>query len=545
MLKIEPMKVVIKGPSARPPEKITVPRGANLVKEITKILDTFAAQDVMIGTALISTQTGSGKTYAMLHGVLPWARERDLQTLYVSSRVAINTQFKDELVEETGQHHLKDELTRIGMRNRSEFDGIDVITYHKLLSQLQYDKDSMKHYDILIFDEIHALLDDSMFVGGTGQLLKHLKDFCCTSIRLYLSATPEAILPYLPWAPYTYPSKILHMPRNYAYIVPHFFANEEELQKCINADTSNKKWLIFMPHISDARRFSKGLIHPYCMLNGEEREVNPDKWYKVLENECFEEKVCLVTAIIDAGVNFKDPALVNIAIFSTNPNTYKQVLGRKRRSSSDEKVHLYAWCPMPEEINKLKFRNTAMREAIDSFEERKAQFIQKYILQPQEFDLRSLMAVSPEGEMEPNHLARIYLQNEFDLFEKIQLYAKEHKDPACFDVFVTRWLGIPLPDRADSWLDGRFSGEARLEFDSFLNEYFGVILDEEGFLEFSREFQHKCINAYGKASNGRDRDDRIWKEKKINNKFEELELPYRIDCNNLDKTYCLLKRKVV
>ena len=53
------------------------------------------------------------------------------------------------------------------------------------------------------------------------------------------------------------------------------------------------------------------------------------------------------------------------------------------------------------------------------------------------------------------------------------------------------------------------------------------------------------INAYGKASNGRDRDDRIWKEKKINNKFEELELPYRIDCNNLDKTYCLLKRKVV
>ena len=111
-------------------------------------------------------------------------------------------------------------------------------------------------------------------------------------------------------------------------------------------------------------------------------------------------------------------------------------------------------------------------------------------------------------------------------------------------MFVARWLGIPLPDRADSWLDGRFSGEARLEFDSFLNEYFGVILDEESFLEFSREFQHKCINAYGKASNGRDRDDRLWKEKKINNKFEELELPYKLDCNNLDKTYTLLKRKV-
>lgn len=544
MRKPPQMKVIIRGPEPVPPDKITVPRGANLVKEITKILDTFEA-DNMVGTVLISTQTGSGKTYGMLHGVLPWARERNLQTLYVSSRVAINTQFKDELVEETGQGHLKDELTKMGMRNRSEFDGIDVITYHKLLFNLQYDKASMKCYDVLIFDEIHALLDDSMFVGGTGQLLKKLEDFCCTSIRLYLSATPEAILPHLPWAPRPYSSKILHMPRNYSYIVPHFFANEDELLKCINEDTSNKKWLIFMPHISDARRFNKGLSHPYCMLNGEEREANPDKWYKVLENECFEEKVCLVTAIIDAGVNFKDPALVNIAIFSTNPNTYKQVLGRKRRSSSDEKVHLYAWCPMPEEINKLKFRNTAMREAIDSFEERKAQFIQKYILQPQEFDLRSLMAVSPEGEMEPNHLARIYLQNEYDLFEKIQLYAKEHKDPACFDVFVARWLGIPLPDRADSWLDGRFSGEARLEFDSFLNEYFGVILDEESFLEFSKEFQHKCINAYGKASNGRDRDDRIWKEKKINNKFEELDLPYKIDCNNLDKTYCLLKRKVV
>ena len=60
----------------------------------------------------------------------------------------------------------------------------------------------------------------------------------------------------------------------------------------------------------------------------------------------------------------------------------------------------------------------------------------------------------------------------------------------------------------------------------------------------SKGFQHKCIEAYGKASNGRDRDDRVWKEKKINNKFEELELPYKIDVNNLDKTYCLLKRKV-
>ena len=130
------------------------------------------------------------------------------------------------------------------------------------------------------------------------------------------------------------------------------------------------------------------------------------------------------------------------------------------------------------------------------------------------------------------------------IFSWIQLYAKEHKDPACFDYFVTRWLGIPRPDRADSWLDGRFSGEARLEFQRYLDEYSGVIMDEDGFVEFSKGFQHKCIEAYGKASNGRDRDDRVWKEKKINNKFEELELPYKIDVNNLDKTYCLLKRKV-
>ena len=177
MRKPQQMKVIIRGPEPIPPEKITIPRGANLVKEITKILDTFEA-DNMVGTVLISTQTGSGKTYGMLHGVLPWARERNLQTLYVSSRVAINTQFKDELVEETGQGHLKDELTKMGMRNRSEFDGIDVITYHKLLFNLQYDKASMKCYDVLIFDEIHALLDDSMFVGGTGQLLKKLEDFC-------------------------------------------------------------------------------------------------------------------------------------------------------------------------------------------------------------------------------------------------------------------------------------------------------------------------------------------------------------------------------
>lgn len=80
------------------------------------------------------------------------------------------------------------------------------------------------------------------------------------------------------------------MPRDYSYVVPHFFSKMEDIQRLINEDSTNHKWLVYIPYISEGKEFCKGLEHSYCMLNGKEPESHPEKWYEILEQQKFSEK---------------------------------------------------------------------------------------------------------------------------------------------------------------------------------------------------------------------------------------------------------------
>lgn len=52
--------------------------------------------------------------------------------------------------------------------------------------------------------------------------------------------------------------------------------------------------------------------------------------------------------------------------------------------------------------------------------------------------------------------------------EKLLLRAKENKGDCKFDSFVAQLLHIRLPDRSECWLDPRYNGSAKSEFDEFL-----------------------------------------------------------------------------
>lgn len=532
-----PLKVNISGGKPAPPVRIIVPKGADLAKLLRKQLEMMDSPAALV----LSAQTGQGKTHGILHGVVLWAQENGRKVVLVSSRVAINTQVKKELIEVTGQANLKDELTKEGIRVREEFGPVCVITYHRLYWLMVNDPDYLKDFDVLVFDEVHALLEDAMFVGFSGYVLNNLKHDFSNCIRLYMTATPDDILPLLLEIEAPRSVTVLHMPRDYSYVVPHFFSEREELIKLINTDASDHKWLIYIPYISMGKSFCKKLEHPWCMLNGEVREAHPDKWYEILDNQAFPEKVCVVTSIIDAGVNFRDDKLTNVVVFSTSPTTIIQVLGRKRRKC-DEKVHLYSWCPMPCEIEQRLEYDQTKREALLSFWTHRCRYISQHILSPQKLDLRSLMYLHNNGEMEPNPLANVQLKNEINRLTQVLCHAQKHKDPACFDRFVCRWLRISVPERSVSWLDAKYSGNAKREFTEFLIANCGVEMDEEAFTLFAAGFQRKCIAAFGKAAGGRDRDDRPWKETKLNNKLEELLLPYHVVYDKENKIYCLLNR---
>lgn len=515
------------------PERIAISKDANLCKEVKKQLDLMDHFQAL----LISCQVGKGKTYSFIHAILPYAMEKGIKVLYVSSRTGICVQTKLAIMEATGQSQLREIYTQQGLSQLEDFGCVRVITYHRLYWLMMNAPEELSQYGILVVDEIHALLEDALFVGFSGCVLEKLTATFCSSLRLYMTATPDDILPELAKAEAPYPIRILHMPRDYSYLVPHFFTNPWEIINLINSDSSKKKYLVFLSSIKAGVAFAEKLHCECCLLNGEERETHPEKWHEVLANQRFDEKVCIMTAIGDAGLNLIDNQLCNIVTFTTSPTTMIQVLGRKRRSSKIERVHLYAWCPMPKDINKMLHKNGQKLEALYSFSQSKPSFIRNYVLEPEEQDFRALMYLRPDGSMVPNPLAIKNLENEHCRLVKIK--EQQNKDPACFDRFVCRWLGSTLPERTESWLDPEFSGVARREFFELMDSSSDVEMDETMFTEFLKEVRHKTIAAFGAGPN--DRGDRDWGANKLKNKLQELDLPYELIIDKIEKIYTIKK----
>ena len=524
------MKVIIRGGKPAEPVRKTISKTANLAKELPKFVESLN----YCNPGFLSCQVGKGKTYGVIHGVLPWAIEKKLTILYISSRVANNDQLKAEIIDVTEQKDILEKLTAAGIRDKEDFGSITVLSYHKAYQYMLYNPEQLSGYDIVIVDEVQAFLEDSAFVGFSGEIFEEIPNIFAGSIRLYLSATPDDILPLLAEVEAPNTITVLHMPRDYSFVKPHFFANKKEIQKAINEDKSDKKWYVFMHSIAAGKSFAEGLVCDCCFLNSEERTSNPEKWTEVISNKTFPEKISIFTGVVDVGVGFVDDKLENVVIFSISPTTIIQVLGRKRRKNN-EKINLYVFCQSIETMHHRLEENIARREALTSFWSHKAAFMHQYILAPEKYDFRSLMHLKKDASMEPNSLALVYYENEAKIIEKYLKYAKEAKDPYCFDRLVCRWLGIKAPPRSESWLDPEINGTGKNTFFDYLNCHCSKDMSETEFANFMRAFPHKCVAAFGKGTN--DRFDRPWGSTKFNNKIKELKLPYRLVEDKANKTY--------
>lgn len=165
--------------------------------------------------------------------------------------------------------------------------------------------------------------------------------------------------------------------------------------------------------------------------------------------------------------------------------------------------------------------------------------VERHIIAPERQDLRRLIRVDRHGELELNWIAKLNLENQRELYTKLLERTAKYGESA-YEEYIARILNVTLGTAQDLWLDRRYNGDAAREFVDFLEENIDLEMNERSMQVFSKDFCDKCIAAYGK--NGpKDRDDRQWKFRKINNKLKELELQY-----HLEKTEngCVLKAGV-
>ena len=515
------IKTVVSGVESSAPCKHDVKSMNQIQRALEKYLDDeYGYRKVFF----IAAPTGAGKTTMMERTV--FNRSKGTKILYVSSRMAINAQLKRRMLNASYFGGETERYTDTGIMETETFGNITVLTFAGLYRKMISGKFSKNIFDIVCFDEPQALYADALFCSYTGFVLDKLGSYFSGCKKIFLTATADDILPLLTNCLSDFQIHVYKLKATYDYVNLSLFHNEDCIISEINSDKSENKWLIFDPSIQHGQKIQQALSGEICMLNTIERETTPERWIDVCRSEKFQEKVCIATAVVDAGVNFKDDKLKNIVIFGHDKTLIQQVLGRKRRKTG-EKVNLYLSCPLGNDLYTLIQHIDTQLDAIELFDKDYAAFIEHYIVAPERLDLRRLTRVSSQGELEINRIAKLNLKNQRDLYSKLLENTKKRGEEA-YEDYVAKILHITLGTAQDLWLDSRYNGEAAREFIDFLEENLDREMSEHALERFGRDFQNKCIAAYGK--NGpKDRDDRLWKYRKINNKLAELNLGYHIE----------------
>ena len=326
----------------------------------------------------ISSPTGTGKTYFILHVLLPYASQQGKKILYLVNRRILKEQLESEI--SSFPFELRD-LIRIELYQTIEIN----------MSEVKYDYQSRTYhafgyrsvwinpddYDFVVCDECHYFLADSNYNTNTGLSFRWIQDMFSSKIRIFLSATITDIKKYIMsddekrrfWRTdcYGFHGKntiVTQLVRHrkpweyeaqadYDYLNVHVINKEDGISELVMSGKG--KWLIFVDNISFGEKLKKELEVKFKQLLNEEDDGNvvmissgfEDSKDSAMEVDYIKKdsrqsaKVLITTSVMDNGISLKDIQLRNIILIADTDVEFMQMLGRKRKDG--EKVDLYIY----------------------------------------------------------------------------------------------------------------------------------------------------------------------------------------------------------
>lgn len=470
---------------------------------------------------LIQAGTGVGKTSAILEVVIPYAMEQGLPVWFVSSRAAINAQFKQRLARKLERNDILTDYTPEGLRHLEDIGPIKVLTYHRLWSILNANSDEARSVGILVFDEIHALALDATFVGFTGQLLQRIPIAFSSSLRLYLSATPEPVLPDLAQAEGTQRLTVYRWPAHYQQFRLHFYSFRGDLIDYFNNLPHDERALVFVPSISEGEFLQKRLKLPCQLISAQTKEREPTLWAQLLENGHLDCQILLATSTLDAGVSLIDSNLKHIVCCGLDPAEVLQQAGRKRLNSS-EKVNLYLHSPSRKQLGNSLQKAIDILSVLQMYHKDPHRFLRDYILGDALPTIRQMCTLDQANRIDVNPLALAFYSREIVQIERLLQVHEERP--------LTRFWCRIFKTNKFHYLGDTEKEAAITKLQSFLLSHIGrVLASQEEHASFAETLKELFVNAYGPRKN--DRADRIWKLTTCRKVLVSLNLGYTIISN--------------
>ncbi|MCM1507899.1 MAG: DEAD/DEAH box helicase family protein [Ruminococcus flavefaciens] len=391
----------------------------------------------------IFSPTGSGKTKAIEQISLTISKNEDV--IILTNRRACKIQLKKDLLKGVDCKSLSDELI-----DKIKIDNdIEVMNYQNfILKKRKYHNKKL----VLICDECHCFAEDSTFSVYPQQMTDFLKDNLDNTKRIYLTATPDDVLPII-WdiealsdkklqpltndnerlfflsSPLPSDTRIKHtyiMKSNWSYLNFKAYApdKKDDLIEYINKSCSDgQKSLVFINDIASGSDLKEKLGNCQHIYSDEDKKA---ELHDIAVNEKFTSDTLITTKVAENGLSLHDDKLSVIVAETYDLISLQQIIGRARVNRKNPReitvlIPDYSLSNLGSIEGKLYMQLKEFQKTVEN-----PDFAMQYLQQPNPYIYYDAILKKPVV----NHIGYQQLQHQIDFIQSLKVL--EQKEPHAF-----------------------------------------------------------------------------------------------------------------
>ncbi|HIX31559.1 MAG TPA: DEAD/DEAH box helicase family protein [Firmicutes bacterium] len=510
---------------------------------IDAVLDNFNA-------TIIQAPTGFGKTYFILHEVLPKVVQSGGKMLLVSNRVAVSYQQKLQVMKIVDPSEIGC-LTPEGVLKKTDFGPVKIMTLQALdlfLSTAQ-GREYAKEVSVFVVDEVHYFVADVSFNPSAARLLKVIPKFFIEATRIYMTATLEDALRPVAEAEASAErpmvertgarfsplmlgqSPVVNVYQftsdRYSQLSVRYYKKDDDLYREIK-ESGEDKWLIFVPSKEDGATLQETIGDDAVFISADSK--GNDAWNQLLDEERLPCRVLITTSVLDCGVNIHDENLKHVVIPFEDRTMFMQALGRVRFKRSPQ-FTLYVKAISQKRLNGLLYRNRELLSCAAEIQQHRYynSYVDRFRLEGDRVK-GALLYLDYDGRYKFNYLLYHKLLRQERYYKELETAIDQYGD-AAFPRIVHSWLGQPDTYNDRNWLGYGITKQAQQDLLEFLRECDGKLLATEA---DQRAFSKKVHQWYQVITGDKKRDDRgggYLKTAALNDCLEKLEINGTVKSN--------------
>lgn len=497
---------------------------------------------------IINAPTGAGKTWFVLKKLVKKAVFMKKNVLIVTNRNPLNISYKKAVADVVG---CTDDYTTVGLKKATKFgDFVYVANYQGLGNFLK--KNSHLQFEYVFCDEVHFFMQDSTFNCDTGHVLKMIPRKFSNSVRVYVSATIDEILPVITegemyqWEVGHFgelypkgcfrefemgfrwnnaPVPLLYrMDKDFSKIALCFYDNEKEVLDYLTM--LNSQTVAFCHSIKKCKEIG-GAFESSLEIDAEYLSKKPEILEELVEKEGFEEKVFATTSVFTNGNNLKKKSIKNVIITLWDEVEIFQMVGRRRIDQDDPSDGFILYLPIPE-LGQLQKEISRINKLLNEVKS----------LDQDEIEL--LYRIKDGGEFEEEIRNAFYVDSKMGKYCLNELFVKKYENLLRYYEFLRavitekgeleycRILASKFGKEFDEKMIFKTLSDRRAELLEFVCNH--EFLKNSGeFERFASEFLKKRVSLFGTSKSDNLSEKRnVPGMRAINNRLRELNIGVQI-----------------